>query len=126
VRSRLLSVANGAAGALGFEPRVLFDGPIDTVVEEDLGAELLAVAREALSNVARHADASSVEVGVRVSEHEVCLEVTDDGAGPPAADAPRGHGLHNMEERARQRSGTFELLPREGGGSTARWRVPRP
>jgi signal transduction histidine kinase len=126
VRSRLLSVAHGAAGPLGFEPRVLFDGPIDTVVGDALGAELLAVAREALSNVARHAGASSVEVDVTVDGDEVCIEVSDDGTGPPAPDAPRGHGLDNMEERARQLSGTFELLPRSGGGTTARWCVPRP
>ena len=39
---------------LGFEPAVHFDGPIDTVVSADIAGELLAVLREALSNVARH------------------------------------------------------------------------
>ncbi len=126
VRSRLLSVAHGAAGALGYEPRVLFDGPIDTAVGDELGAELLAVVREALSNVARHARSSSTEVSLTVTASEVCLEVSDDGVGPPAPDAPRGHGLHNLEERARRLQGTFELLPREGGGTIARWCAPRP
>jgi signal transduction histidine kinase len=64
VRDRVLALTGEAAGPLGFVPGVLFDGPIDTAVDERTAVELLATLREALSNVARHAHASTVEVEV--------------------------------------------------------------
>ena len=57
LRNRILALAHGAAGPLGFEPRVLLDGPLDTGVDDRVAAELLATLHEALSNVARHAKA---------------------------------------------------------------------
>jgi signal transduction histidine kinase len=125
LRLRLLSVTHEAAGALGFEPHVVFDGSIDAGVSDSVAAELLAVLREAVSNVARHAKASWVEVSVVVTADEVCLSVADDGKGPPPPDTPRGHGLANMMGRAIRLGGTFDLRARPGGGSVAEWRVPR-
>ena len=55
---RVLALGREAAGALGFEPRCFFDGPVDSAVDDELAAELLATLREALSNVARHARAT--------------------------------------------------------------------
>src|SRR3546814_1236193 len=66
VRAQVLSLIREAAGPLGFEPRVLLDGPLDTSVEDDVAVEMLATLREALSNVARHARASRVD---RSEEH---------------------------------------------------------
>jgi signal transduction histidine kinase len=126
LRTRLLDVAHDASGPLGFEPRVLFDGPIDSRVGDAVGVEVLAVVREALSNVARHAKASSVQGVVSVTGTEVSAVVTDDGVGPPGDGAPRGHGLHNLAERAARLGGTFELSTRDGGGTVADWRVPLP
>ena len=84
-------------------------------VDDDLAAELLATLREALSNVARHAKATRVEVEVVVTD-QVVLRVVDDGIGPPALDTPRGHGLRNMEARAAHCGGRFELQPRLAQG----------
>jgi signal transduction histidine kinase len=109
---------------LGFEPVCLFDGPVDTAVGDDLAVELLATLREALSNVARHADARSVRVEVAVSD-VVTLRVADDGTGPPATDAPRGLGLKNMAERATRRGGDFELIADHPSGALLQWTVPR-
>jgi signal transduction histidine kinase len=124
LRSRILSLARDAAGALGFEPRVLLDGPIDTGVDDRLGAELLSTLQEALSNVARHARATGVEVQVVVHD-EVCLRVIDDGIGPPGPDAPRGKGLANMAARAIQLGGGLSLAAGADGGTDLEWRVPR-
>ena len=55
LRDRVLALGREAAGALGFEPRCFFDGPVDCGVGGEVAAELLATLREALSNVARHA-----------------------------------------------------------------------
>lgn len=124
LRGRILALARETTESLGFEPSVLFDGPIDTGIDDRLGAELLSTLREALSNVARHAKASSVRVEV-LARDEVQLRVADDGVGPPAADAPRGRGLDNMTVRAQRLGGDLALEPHEQGGTVLTWRVPR-
>jgi signal transduction histidine kinase len=124
LRSRVLSLAREATASLGFEPRVLLDGPIDTGLDDRTGAELLSTLRESLSNVARHAGAHQVEVEVTVAD-DVCLRVVDDGVGPPAAGAPRGKGLANMASRAERLGGSLQLRPHEPSGTALEWRVPR-
>ena len=124
LRDRALALGREATGALGFEPRLFFDGPVDSGVGDDLAAELLATLREAISNVARHAHATRVEVELVVTE-QVVLRVIDDGIGPPAPDTPRGHGLKNMEARAARHGGRFELRAGPHGGSVLVWQVPR-
>jgi signal transduction histidine kinase len=64
-------------------------------------------------------------VTIRVTAHDVRAEVSDDGIGPPGADATRGNGLGNLAARAAQAGGEFKLLARDGGGTTVDWRVPR-
>jgi signal transduction histidine kinase len=123
LRSRVLAVAREATGPLGFEPRVVFDGPVDSTVRTTVGSELLATLREALSNVARHAGASRVDVMVDVGE-EVCLRVVDDGVGPPAVETSSGHGLANMAARAERLGGSFVLRPGPPRGAVLEWRVP--
>ncbi|HEY9555530.1 MAG TPA: GAF domain-containing sensor histidine kinase [Acidimicrobiales bacterium] len=124
VRAQVLSLIREAAGPLGFEPRVLLDGPLDTSVEDDVAVEMLATLREALSNVARHARASRVDVEV-VIDADVCLRVIDDGVGPPGVDDPRGKGLSNMQSRAEALGGSFALHPGPGAGTVVEWRVPK-
>jgi signal transduction histidine kinase len=123
LRNRVLAMGREATGALGYEPRCFFDGPVDSGVDDDLAADLLATLREALSNVARHARATQVKVEVVVTDH-VVLRVVDDGIGPPAPDAPRGHGLDNMAARANHRGGRFELRAGTPTGSALEWQVP--
>lgn len=125
LRDRVLSLTREAAGALGFDPRVLFDGPVDTGTPDDIAADVLATLREAVSNVARHAGARRMEVEVLVSDHEVVLRVTDDGVGPPNPDAPRGHGLANMATRAERHGGVFSIRAGPPAGTILEWRVPR-
>src|SRR3546814_16958458 len=86
---------------------------------------MLATLREALSNVARHARASRVDVEV-VIDAAVCLRVIDDGVGPPGVDDPRGKGLSNMQSRAAALGGSFAIHPRPGAGTFVTWRVPKP
>ena len=124
LRARILSLAHEAAGLLGFEPRVLLDGPLDTGVSPAVADELVATLREALSNVARHAQATKVDVEVLV-ESEVCLRVQDNGTGP-ADTAPRtGKGLTNMAARAERLGGTLRVDPAPSRGTLLVWRVPK-
>ena len=84
-----------------------------------LGNELLAVAREALSNVAKHAKATAAEVSVEVREGMLSIWVTDNGVGPTTIGS--GSGLNNLRSRAEHRRGTFELRRSPTGGSVAAW-----
>lgn len=124
VRAQLLGLVRDSHRSLGFEPRVLFDGPIDTQVGPGLQEDLVATLREALSNVARHAAASHVDVSVVVTDGELCLTVTDDGVGVPPDTSGEGHGLRNMLTRATASGGSAELRSGERGGAVLEWRVP--
>ena len=123
LRNRILALAHEAAGPLGFEPRVLLDGPLDTGVDDRVAAELLATLHEALSNVARHANATHAEVEV-VVEGDVCLRVVDDGVGFPEGEQPRGNGLQNMQARAAKLGGELTVSAAEPTGTILEWRAP--
>ncbi len=122
-RIRVLALAAEMTSALGFEPRVRFDGPVDSIVGSDLSEHLLAALRELLSNVIRHARATAVEVRIRAGV-EVILTVEDDGLG---LDEERGAGLGlaNLRERARALGGSFSLEAGQARGVRAVWSVPR-
>jgi signal transduction histidine kinase len=122
LRRDLREAVDAAADALGFAATVDVSGPVDSAVPDDIVPELLAVVREALSNVARHADASSARVSVRAAGGHVMLQVEDDGVGidPQLA---RG-GVVNMGERAQDLGGTFEVGRGPAGGTVLTWRVP--
>jgi signal transduction histidine kinase len=122
LRHELGEALSVIAPALGFNPKLRTEGPVDSGVRPELRPHLLAVIRETLSNVARHARASQVAVTLTVGD-EVVLTVTDDGIG--IADDGRRSGLSNMAERAEEFGGTFEVR-RAGpeGGTVAVWRVP--
>jgi len=124
VRSQVLELVRESGPALGFEPTVLFDGPVDSSTTDGLALDLLATLREALSNVARHARAGRVDVTVAVDATGVLLRVADDGVGPPAPDRPRGHGLDNMAARATRRGGSFDIGPATPKGTVVEWRAP--
>jgi signal transduction histidine kinase len=122
LRQRVLSLASEAAGALGFEPHILFDGSLDTIAE-DRATELLAVLREALTNVARHAGARRVDVEV-VANGDLVLRVADDGKGLPHDRRPGAKGLANMEARAARLGGSVLVAPGADAGTVVEWRVP--
>jgi signal transduction histidine kinase len=89
-------------------------------------AQVLRLAREALSNVARHAAASHVEVTLEGRDEGLMVLVADDGRGfdPTAAPRPGHHGLANMRARAAELGATLDLDSNPGGGTTVRLWVP--
>jgi PAS domain S-box-containing protein len=124
LRAKVLDVCADERAALGFDPAVRFTGPVDSV-DEVLGEHLLAVLREALSNVARHARARSVQVTVD-AQRSLVLRVDDDGVG--VHDGPRrrtgGNGLGNMAARADKLGGMFSVEPASPRGTSVTWEVP--
>lgn len=98
------------------------EGRLDTEVPEELAEQALAVLREALSNVVRHAKATRAEVSVDLTVDRLTLGVRDNGVGMPAGG--RRSGLRNLEERAERLGGSFGVAPAEGGGTALTWAVP--
>jgi signal transduction histidine kinase len=88
------------------------------------GEVLLRIAQEALANIARHARAQSVMITLRDEGESRVLVVEDDGIGADLSAVRRGHGLENMEARARQAGGELRIRTRPGGGCAVTARVP--
>ncbi len=122
LRGRLLEAVTAAAEGLGFDPRLQFDGPIETI-DDHIADQLLPVLRESLSNITRHAHAHHVRVVVAV-DHHVTMTVTDDGVGGIAHGVLGGRGLKNLADRATGLDGTCTLNAPDAGGSQLTWRVP--
>jgi signal transduction histidine kinase len=87
-------------------------------VPSAIGGAAFRIVQEALTNVLRHADASSAHVRVRASHHALDVEITDDGRADNVGVAA-GLGLRGMAERAAAIGGRLDVGPREEGG----WRV---
>jgi signal transduction histidine kinase len=122
LRAQILTVVDEATGALGFAPALRMSGVLDDVPGE-VGEHLLGALREALSNAARHAEASKVDVTVEAGP-ELILVVRDNGTG--MKQSGRRSGLANLSERAEMLGGTMNAGPAEGGGTALEWRVPLP
>jgi signal transduction histidine kinase len=122
LRVEIREVVGAAADQLGFRPVLELSGPLDSAVPAELRADIVAVLREALSNVVRHAGASTVHVTIRLAAGTVTVQVADDGAGVPADG--RRSGLNNLRDRASRRAGTFEVRDNDPRGTVVDWRVP--
>ncbi len=125
LRRRLLEVLGEAEQVLGFPVQVVLADALDARVPETLAEHLLAVLRESLSNVIRHAAASRVAVTVTVDE-DVEIRVMDDGVGMPAEPGGRRSGLANLDDRARLTGGACFVRRGDVSGTELVWRVPLP
>ncbi|MDC4233118.1 histidine kinase [Actinomyces sp. B33] len=101
---------------------------LDGRVDDDLSDDVVAVVREGLSNIARHAHATAAAVSIDVSGHgeagRISVRIADDGRGIDPH-RTRNSGLANMGERARRHGGLFEVEPGIGGlGSQLSWEAP--
>jgi len=124
-RGRALREISQAAGLLGFEPAIRFVGPIDAMVVPTTEEHLIAAMREALTNAAKHARATRVDVVISLESGDVVLSVTDDGVGVDPTQSNRNSGLANLASRAHELGGTSQLdRVSESGGSRLTWRVP--
>jgi len=109
----IIYVCTEELSALGPDPDIRFEGPVDAV--DDARVDHLMALREALSNVARHANATRVQMTITV-DHDLTLRIEDNGCG---FKGPRtgGNGLGNMATRATELGGTFDACPGTEGGT---------
>ena len=132
IEERLRAQAAAATTVLGFAPEVSVDvegersGAGVTEGAPSMPAEvadqLVVVLGEALTNVARHAGASSVVVHLGVTPHEARLTVTDDGVG--IREGGRRSGLRNMGARASALGGGSTVTALPDGGTRLEWWAP--
>ena len=118
---RILDVASEMTGPLGFAPSLSLSTGLDDQVPAEVGDQALHALREALSNAARHADASRVDIRLQVGS-DLVVVVSDDGVG--LGDSTRRSGLANLAERAGQLGGTLQVGPAGDRGTELRWQVP--
>jgi signal transduction histidine kinase len=121
LRAQVLDVVGEMSVPLGFAPSLRLVGPLDETVPSEVGEHLLGALREGLSNAARHAHASQVDVTVQ-ADSELALRVRDNGTG--MGTSTRRSGLANLAERAAKMDGKLEITPAGGGGTQLDWRVP--
>ena len=105
-------------------PNVSFSGEVDALVTDEVAHQALAILREALTNIGKHAEATTIDVAI-AAEDELAIVIVDDGRGLPDLSAnTEGHGLKNMRKRAELLGGELELLTPEDGGTCLIWSVP--
>ncbi|NYF17768.1 signal transduction histidine kinase [Microbacterium sp. AK009] len=122
-RHRVIDVITELSPVLTTPPHLTFRGPVDLVLSGDLADDVIAVVRESLANIARHASATSSTVSIEVDDGGVAVVVEDDGHGPPPHVTRRG-GTKNLQDRASRRGGTYALTRGPERGARAEWRVP--
>jgi signal transduction histidine kinase len=121
IRSQLTELVRRVTEGHPLHRDLRLRGPLDDLPRE-LVPDLLAVVRELLTNVVRHAGASRVTLAVEI-DGEVAVVVTDNGHGLPAVTARSG--LANLADRAERRGG--RLTTSSGrAGTQVRWAVPVP
>jgi len=121
LRTRILGVVEEMTDSLGFAPALRLAGPLDSRVPGGIAGQLLAALREALANVAKHAQASRVDVAVEAGP-DLVLTVRDDGVG--LGGTTRRSGLANLTERAAESGGMLRVAAAAAGGTELEWRVP--
>jgi signal transduction histidine kinase len=125
LREALAGVAERWTGLHGIAVQVTTTGTVRVMPPEHEVA-LLRTAQEALANVAKHANATRVGLTLSYLEHEVALDVRDDGTGFDARRASAGFGLVAMRQRVEDLAGTLRVESEVGGGTAISACVPLP
>jgi signal transduction histidine kinase len=116
---QVVAIVDSLTPALRCLPTVMFVGPVDSSARNGLAKDVEAVLREGLSNVARHAAATAVQVRLSALDDELVIEIIDNGRG--FGNPTRRSGVRNMGLRAGRHNGHVRFTTPEGGGTHLRW-----
>jgi signal transduction histidine kinase len=127
LQPKVLDLVHELRPVLGIHPQVAISGVVDHVVSGQLAEEVLAVLREALTNVGKHAKATQVIITI-AADDDLRIVVADDGigVGASAEGARGGRGLKNMRQRAERLGGGMVIGTSREGGTRLTWYVPLP
>jgi len=118
IRSQVTGLLRALGELLGFDVRVIFEGPLDAAISDDVADHVLSIIREALTNVARHAHATETTVLLGVDGSQCRLQISDNGRGMGGTDTlGGGRGMGNMRRRAEELHGQFEVTANRDGGT---------
>jgi ligand-binding sensor domain-containing protein/two-component sensor histidine kinase len=109
--------------------RVEFHVPADEEIERiglaaDRRRHLLLIFKEAVTNIARHAQANHVRVEMGIEKRAIRLVISDDGQGFDPQARSDGHGLQSLRQRAAELQGTLEIESAPGRGTTVQVIAP--
>ena len=125
LRAQVVSLLDELSMVVGFPVRSSFDGPVDAAISSEIAGHLLSTLREAVTNVARHAEATQVTVQLKVVDKQCWLRVIDNGRGIERGKPTEGGlGLVNLRRRAEKLNGRFDVRSRSTGGTVLTWQVP--
>ena len=127
LRADIVALVEDTTPVLGFAPALRLGAGLGSTVSPEVAEHALAALREALSNAARHANASQVDVSVDVDPDGIlAVQVTDNGIG--LGPGGRRSGLRNLAARAEKLGGELRLGPADPAasapGTRLEWRVP--
>ncbi len=122
LRGTALAVVDQLAPLLPARPDVSLIGPLDSISDEAIIADVEAVLRESLTNVTKHAHATQVRVRIQAGKQRLHLTVIDNGVG--SGHSTRRSGLDNLSRRAERQGGYLEVGDSAEGGLRLRWSIP--
>ena len=123
LRHRVIDVLAETSHLFDESPRLTFTGAVDLMATPDLVDDVVAVVREGLSNVARHAAATHADIAIAAADGRFTVRIEDDGRGLREGN-DRASGTANLEQRARGYGGRFSLTGAATGGTVLLWDVP--
>lgn len=106
------------------ETEFCVDGREPRRLDAERRQHVLQIAREALTNVARHAHAQEVKLRLEYGAEALRVSVSDDGVGLSSVPSDDGNGLRNIRERARLLNGRLNIDTKPGEGLTLALTVP--
>lgn len=116
---RILRAVQENSRSAGISPKVVFAGPVDETVPEEVAAQLLPVLSEALSNALRHSEADEIQISVSAEPEEVKMLISDNGKG--FSEPARTSGLANIQRRADLLGGSCTIDTAPGNGTRVTW-----
>ena len=122
LRRTVAAIVDQMTPSLGFRPEVNLSGPLDSVADDAMVSDVEAVLRESLTNVSRHADATTVEVRVAAEASALTISIADDGVG--MGEISRRSGLANLRSRAEARGGSLKIDEGDEKGLRLQWAIP--
>ena len=122
LRGTALAVVDQLAPLLPARPDVSLIGPLESISDEAIIADVEAVLRESLTNVTKHAHATQVRVRIQAAKQRLHLTVMDNGVG--LGHSTRRSGLDNLSRRAERQGGYLEVGDSAEGGLRLRWSIP--
>jgi signal transduction histidine kinase len=122
LRGTALAVVDQLAPLLPVRPDLQLVGPLDTIADDAIIADVEAVLRESLTNVAKHAQAADIRVQVQADKQRLDVTVIDNGIG--LGQSIRRSGLANLNRRAERHGGYLDVSDSPEGGLRLQWSIP--